>query len=185
MKGTTMTTKVHKLLLVLIIILSLSSCATTVKIETNGIPVPNHITRAHLPSSGIVIESALIKYYYIKEGSELLEAFDYLNPHKEEQVLDSEYLREFEVVLRVINPNKIKYGLWVNREVHAKDKTFVEKKVELIYNGSLSMKEFNIKLPVHKGSWGKAYYEFRDAYGNLMFQGLDIRYLVTSTVGSK
>lgn len=164
-------------LLLLLMFVSMIGCAT-MQVETNGAPIPNYIVRANLPSSGIVIDTTIILNYNEKEGGEFLHKSKYLDSREQEHVLNEKYIRNLTLAIRVKNPDRNEYQLWLHRELYTSDKTYSEAKKEMVYGGRLSMKEFFIELPTVRGSWGKASYELRDVEGNMIFQGLQIRYRV-------
>lgn len=176
-----MVNKVNSLLIALVFII-ISGCAT-VQLESNGVPIPNHIMRANLPSSGIVLDTKAILYYNEEEGGELLDKYVYLDQRAQESVVKGKYLKNIILTINVHNPNKREYQLWVKRELYSSDKTYAESKEEMLYRGTLSRKEFFIELPTQEGTIGRASYELRDAEGSIIFQGSTFRYRVPVVSG--
>jgi hypothetical protein len=74
----------RKIILLGITAVLLSGCASTVKIEKGGLPGPNHMIIANLPSNGIRLNIGLVHHFRVEEGKEYLETFEYLNPSIEE-----------------------------------------------------------------------------------------------------
>lgn len=171
----------RKIILIGVIAVLISGCARQpIKMEVGGLPAPNHIIIANLPSSGIRINIGLVHHFKIEEGKEYLDTFEYLNPSVEEHRITTGNTKDIVLNLNIFNEQKSIYHLWVYKELYAFNKTKVLKSTERIYAGSLSYKEVIINLPVHDGSWGKTYFELRDDKGNILFQSPFLKYVINS-----
>jgi hypothetical protein len=171
----------RKIILLGITAVLLSGCASTVKIEKGGLPGPNHMIIANLPSNGIRLNIGLVHHFRVEEGKEYLETFEYLNPSIEEHRITCGNTKEIILNIDIFNEPKNHYQLWVYQELYAFNKTKTFKNSEIIYKGTLSFKEVVINLPVHIGSWGKTYFELRDEKGNIMYQSPLIKYIMHSS----
>lgn len=172
--------KLRQLSILLCILLLVGGCAT-VRVESEGLPIPNFVVRGNIPSTGMRVDSAFIRYYGQEEGDELLDMHEYLNPYAEKSVIKKDYLRSLVVSVHVFNPRKETYLFIVYHEFPASElgeEQSTERKQELLYVGNLSRKDFTISLPVTDGFEHRTWFELWSSRGRVIFQGLDVHYEV-------
>lgn len=166
-------------LLMLTQLFILYSCAT-VKMEMNGYPMPENMVCATLISSGIKVNSAVVYRYGVMEGDEILDEYSYLDVsnHKKTHYLNPLFMQSLKIIIHINNPNKIKYKLWIDRTAKSIDGKIDTRNYELGYSGNLSRKEIVINLPVEEGLRGQASFNIKSGSGNLVYQGLVLKYKV-------
>lgn len=166
----------------LTILIMVGGCAT-VRVETGGLPVPNHVVRGSIPSKGMLVDAAFIRFYGEKEGDEYLDTFEYLNPYAEEiHHIKLDHLRSLQAIVHVINPQKEHYQFVLYYEFPSPDgsadKQSLMRKKEILYKGNLSRKEFSIRLPANAGVTYKIWFELQGTDGYSFFFGPYMHYEV-------
>jgi hypothetical protein len=166
-------------ILVYLCILFLVGGCATVKLETEGVPVPDYVVRGSIPATGMRVNSAFIRYFEQEEGDELLGTLEYLNPYAEKQVVSSKYLKSLIVAVHVFNPRKETYLFIVYTGVPTAELGRAKQtEKELLYVGDLSRKEYNISLPIEADVERVVWYELWNSRGRVLFQGPYVRYEV-------
>jgi hypothetical protein len=159
----------NRVLILLLSFLLLTGCATVV--QTLDGPIPNHVLRGYIPSLDLQIKAACIRYYYEKEGDELLETYEYLSLFQAKQKKHTIYLDNlFVLQISILNPSKNSYKFVVNFDDHNNQR--------LEYEGNLSRKNFRIKLPLENSRSYKIWYEIRDEEDIIVFVSPTINYKV-------
>jgi hypothetical protein len=173
-------------LIILCILFLVGGCATVQVVDEHGRPVPDHVVRGRIPSMGMRIDSALIRYFGQTEGDELLETFEYLNPYAEKQYVPKKHLRSLVLTVHIINPRKETYQFLLYYELPSTDlhgnvlkRQPPIRMKELLYKGNLSLKEFSISLPANDGLDSKMWYELTDEDDDIFFVGPVVHYEVT------
>lgn len=172
--------------IILCILLMVGGCATVKVVDEHGRPVPDHVVRGRIPSTGMRIDSALIHYFGQSEGDELLDTFEYLNPYAEKHYVPKKHLRSLVMVVHITNPRKETYQFLLYYELPSTDlhgnvlkgQPHIQTK-ELRYKGNLSLKEFSISLPAYDGLDSKMWYELTDEDDDIFFVGPTVHYEVT------
>lgn len=163
--------------------LFLNGCTSSIKLETNGVSVPNYVAYAELPGNNMSINTTLVCYYKIKEGKEFLDAFKYLNPMENcRHKIRHKGLEKLYIKVYVLNPTKKNYQVWLHQSTSGSE---LDSKHKLIYNGSLSRKIFDMDLTTTENTKGLAYYSLRSSQGDVVFCGPLIRYSMVSERDSK
>lgn len=165
-----------------LLILMVIGCTPKINVQLDSGPVPNYVIRANLLSSGIKVETALIKYYGTKEGDELLSTYEYLalgteKPHK----INIDNTQRLKVMVLVHNPDKEKYSMWIEYSIDKDGGILLSRHTnEIVYEGSLSRKEFNFDLPLQNGVYGFAKFTIYDKNLNIIYESPKASYTVKS-----
>lgn len=163
------------ILLFLCALFMVGGCAV-VKIEMDGQPVPNNVLRGRIPSTGMRVDSAFIRYFDQKEGDEFLDTFEYLDPYAENLVVSKKHLRSLVVSVHILNPRKETYLFLHYYEIPSDLTEDPIQTKELLYIGNLSRKEFNISLPIEDGKTYHSWYEMWNSKGHTIFIGPSVHY---------
>ena len=165
-----------ELVLILSLFILLTGCATVRVVDQNGLPVPDHVVRGSIPSSGMRVDFALIHYFSVAEGDEQLDTYEYLNPYEDEHSINLEHLRSLTMTVHVSNPGQREFKMLLHEETPS---TGSDGNTELLYNGKLSRKEFIIPLPVdEKGFKYQAWFEIKDGNDIIRFMSPPVHYEV-------
>jgi len=161
-----------KYIICLLFCFSMFTGCATIKIEHKGLPVANNIVRASILSGNIEMSSALIRYYGKIEGDEVLLTYEYIKLRSKEKHLISSYnLKGLCYKVQVFNPRKVEYQMFVERYYYDETKRKrITYEFKSIYAGNLSMKDFNISLPLDKGSNGYVQLFVHDEDGLIIYQ---------------
>lgn len=160
--------------LTIILFFILSGCAI-VKMEHNGVPLPDNVINARLLKSNISVTSVAIQQRGIPEGDEILKTYKYLNFNKF-NYLNSIYMDSVKVIIGVYNPKKENYKLWIEKNIEIDGESKYDYYLE--YTGNLSRKDFEIELPVKKGSSVTFKFLIKDEKNTLLYQSFELGYKI-------
>jgi hypothetical protein len=168
----------------------LFGCATVNVVDESGRPVPDHVVRGSIPATGMRVDFALIRYYGQKEGDEFLDTHEYLNPYDEMHVVKSDHLRSLAIAAQILNPNKVGYRVLLYydypddhensdpQRLHEFAEVGESLDQEILYEGDLSRKNFDIELPVVSGEEIAVRFELQTTEGLVFFLSPTVRYEV-------
>ena len=163
-----------KKLLTIILFFILSGCAI-VRMEHNGVPLPDNVINARLLKSDISVTSVAIQQRGVPEGDEILKTYKYLDFNKF-NYLNSIYMDSVKVIIGIYNPKKEKYKLWIEKNVEIDGESKYD--YDLKYTGNLSRKDFEIELPVKKGSSVTFKFLIKDEKNTLLYQSFELGYKI-------
>lgn len=156
----------------------LTGCASIKVVDQNGLPIPNYVVRGSIPSSGMRVDFALVRYFSVAEGDEQLDTHEYLNPYEKKHSVNLEHLKSLAMTVHVLNSERQSYSLSFYKETPS---TGPDGQTELLYTGKLSRKEFFIPLPIdEKGFTYEAWFEIRDKNDIVRFMSPFVHYKVFS-----
>jgi hypothetical protein len=152
------------------VLLVLSGCAAIQVVDEGGRPIPNHVVRGSIPATDMQVDFALARYYGQPEGDEFLDTHEYLNPYGE-NIVKEEHLRSLVLMVQLQNPKKqfYKFVLYYDQPETIRD---------VLYEGNLSRKEFNIFLPAERGMKYVTRFELQAQEDFVFFRSPVIRYEV-------
>lgn len=139
-------------MLSLLLILFAVGCAHNVKLEMNGLPVPDNVVQASILSTNMKLSMCFVRHYEVPEGDEVLETFTYLPFQKNDPItIDPTGTTSLTLNIRVRNPTKASYQMWLESVHRDYGTARMVRKYEPVYTGDLSQKEMKVPLPMEPG----------------------------------
>ncbi len=173
-----------KKIIYLIFSFMIMGCTYQPKIFLNGQPVADNIICSYDQETGISTQSVIIKKVKEFEGNESYITNKYISLlyYNEFNISD---IKDLIYVLTVNNTYWYKltgsgyyYKLYkIKRVINHKNETLVNNK-KLIYEGHLSFKSFEFKLPQNIGDEVSIYFEFTNKNDVLLFRTISINYKI-------
>jgi hypothetical protein len=160
-----------KFLLLLMVLLLLTGCATTQVYQIQGVPVPDKVIQAKIFGLGATVTYNLSKTFTIKEEDESYRSFEHLSLFD-----DIHKINKDETVvmnLSVFNPNRSHYKI----EQHAMIQGGGDYNI-VVYNGNLSRNKITFRLPVKKSSKVVFYFDVYDMKDDLVYQSFRAQYII-------
>ena len=150
--------------LIPMIFLFVVGCAGTPKIYVNGAPPSSHMLMAN--SGKLQAFTHAHRHFIVREGEERRMAYESI-PFGEIVQLPMDTLA-ISVVLRVANESKEYYQLW-ETFVLTDPKGRKTYRINQLYSGRLSLREFNVQCPIRNAASGKYSLKVADEEGKLKF----------------
>lgn len=164
-------------IILVILILSLFTGCSTVKIEMGGQPAPNYIKQINILGLDVKLEMAYAYFYQRPEGDEMLDTLQYIESNGLTFYIKKENLVSINCMCNVFNPNKKQYRLKIHHAVYGNSGKRVAYSTRTLYKGDLSSKRFKTDLSLIEGVTHEIWLALYDENGVVRYsEPMPLRY---------
>jgi hypothetical protein len=162
----------RRFLLLLVMLLLTTGCATKAIYQIDGMPIQDNIIRAKTFELDLTIKYSLTHIFDVKEDDETYETYEFLSLTNQ-KIHKLKNPKRLILNVNVFNPSKNSYKIvrYITEEGGGLEG-------EVVYEGNISRNTFIIELPLAQSKLVSFYYDACDKSDNLVFRSFKAQYVI-------